>query len=74
MKRNWSYFTVLTVKELSRRDDLENLGYVLLYLAKGTLPWMQFMKEDVEMDEFFKLCGSMKQELTSQTLCQGLPG
>lgn len=34
--------------EQSRRDDLEALGYVLIYLAKGELPWQNLTLEKRE--------------------------
>eukprot|EP00928_Gymnodinium_smaydae_P044152 TRINITY_DN29474_c0_g1_i1.p1 TRINITY_DN29474_c0_g1~~TRINITY_DN29474_c0_g1_i1.p1 ORF type:complete len:279 (+),score=23.33 TRINITY_DN29474_c0_g1_i1:121-837(+) len=54
----------------SRRDDLQALGYVLVYLAKGRLPWnhVQGSAKEVRAKIF-----QMKQSISVETLCRGLP-
>ncbi|SCV01257.1 LAMI_0G10330g1_1 [Lachancea mirantina] len=57
--------------EQSRRDDLESLGYVLIYFCKGSLPW-QGLKATTKRQKYDrimekKLCISVEQ------LCAGLP-
>lgn len=32
--------------QYSRRDDLEAIGYLLIYLATGELPWMGITAEN----------------------------
>eukprot|EP00928_Gymnodinium_smaydae_P097477 TRINITY_DN8842_c0_g1_i1.p1 TRINITY_DN8842_c0_g1~~TRINITY_DN8842_c0_g1_i1.p1 ORF type:complete len:313 (+),score=23.50 TRINITY_DN8842_c0_g1_i1:139-1077(+) len=54
----------------SRRDDLQALGYVLVYLAKGTLPWSHLMGTAKEVRA--KIL-QMKQSISVETLCHGLP-
>lgn len=55
--------------EQSRRDDVESLGYVLVYFMKGKLPWeVTKGKEDAESKVL-----RIKQETTLQTLCKDLP-
>lgn len=39
---------------LSRRDDMESLGYVLLYLSRGSLPWEE-LDIDEQLDEIEEL-------------------
>jgi len=56
--------------ELSRRDDLESLGYVLLYLIKGYLPWQNV--EAKTKEKTFQV-GKIKQKLKITELCKDLP-
>ena len=58
-------------EEQSRRDDLEALGYVMVYLVKRHLPWMQAGGQDKnEMHQRIMTC---KLHTTVEALCEGLP-
>jgi casein kinase I family protein HRR25 len=55
----------------SRRDDLESLVYVIVYLVKRRLPWQGITarSDEIHQDEVLKL----KQAITVKALCKGLP-
>ena len=57
--------------EPSRGDDLESMGYVLVYLAKGRLPWqgLQKRRKGSSIDEI----NGKKMSTTTEELCTGLP-
>jgi serine/threonine protein kinase len=57
--------------EPSRRDDLESLGFVMLYLLRGSLPWMGFQALDAQAQ--FAQARDMKARLTIEQLCADLP-
>ena len=59
--------------EHGRRDDLESLGYMIIYLMKNDLPWLYVEKEKMsEKLKLVKVC-SIKMSITPEKLCQGLP-
>ena len=55
----------------SRRDDLESVGYVLLYFLKGKLPWQGLMIKNKE--ERYNKIMEMKRDITSEELCKDCP-
>ncbi|MES1904486.1 MAG: hypothetical protein MHPSP_000428, partial [Paramarteilia canceri] len=58
--------------EQSRRDDLEALTYVFIYMFRGgTLPWIG-IKCDAKREQFFRI-GQMKKNITLAELCQNCP-
>ena len=57
--------------EQSRRDDIEALGYIMVYFLKGSLPWQGMVINDVKKkyDKIKKL----KLEIKLTDLCNALP-
>ena len=55
----------------SRRDDLESLGYVLIYLCLGRLPWQGKISNSKE-DKYYKI-REIKKNITPSELCKSLP-
>ena len=57
--------------EQSRRDDLESVGYVIIYLLKGILPWQALVSKN-KNNKYSKIL-EKKKEITEEELCKGLP-
>jgi len=55
----------------SRRDDLEAVGYVLLYFLRGKLPWQGLHVKNKE-ERYHKIM-EIKMETTPHELCKGFP-
>lgn len=57
----------------SRRDDLESLGYTLIYLYRD-LPWQGLSKSITDTHKMISITKLSKFQATLQELCFGLPG
>ena len=57
--------------EQSRRDDIEALGYILVYFMKGSLPWQGLKAKN--MKEKYEKIKEKKISTSLDDLCKGLP-
>ncbi|KAI1292211.1 Casein kinase I isoform gamma-3 [Halotydeus destructor] len=60
-------------KTLSRRDDLEVLGYVWVYFLHGKLPWMNITSKDTPSKEVWRIIGERKRSTPIEVLCNECP-
>lgn len=58
-------------KELSRRDDLEAALYMMVFLAKGRLPWQDVTAADIRKK--YLQIGLMKHQMKAGELCCDMP-
>jgi len=57
--------------EQSRRDDLDAIGYVLMYFCRGQLPWQGLQANSKE--EKYRKIQECKSATSNEALCKGHP-
>lgn len=62
---------LIFITEQSRRDDLESLGYVLMYFNLGSLPW-QGLKAATKKQKYERI-SEKKMSTPIEVLCKGFP-
>ncbi|KAK4081730.1 uncharacterized protein Triagg1_2471 [Trichoderma aggressivum f. europaeum] len=57
----------------SPKDDLESLAYMLIYFARGSLPWQGYAEENEPTDALRNRVTRHKLALPIDVICKGLP-
>lgn len=57
--------------EQGRRDDLEAVGYVLMYFCRGSLPWMG-LKANTKEEKYARIM-EIKASTPAESLCKHVP-
>ncbi|CAE8614382.1 unnamed protein product [Polarella glacialis] len=56
----------------TRRDDLEAVGYLLIYLRRGRLPWQGVGAADGDVQKYERIM-DMKMSMKPEEICKGEP-
>ena len=67
----WESSKVDKILYLACRDDMESIGYVVMYFLRGMLPW-QGLKANNKRDKYERI---KEKKLTTsiEVLCKGYP-
>jgi serine/threonine protein kinase len=57
--------------EQSRRDDIESIGYVLMYFLRSILPWQNMKAKDTKQK--YSMIMEKKMSTPVDVLCKGFP-
>lgn len=57
--------------EQARRDDIESIGYVIMYLLRGILPWQNMKAKDTKTK--YKMIMDKKISTPAEILCKNYP-
>jgi len=58
---------------VSRRDDMESLLYLMLYLLKGSLPWSEAVRSKKSEADRIRAVLKIKQDISEEDLFEGYP-
>ena len=63
------------LKELSRRDDIESMVYLLVYFARGSLKWsdLDYRIAQSSKQQAFTSIQQMKDMTPASVICEGIP-
>ena len=76
LNKNLIFSSINSMKgvKIYKKDDLESLGYIIIYFLKGGLPWeLLAFNSDLNHEEKNRIIYQIKKYIPLKILCEGIP-